>query len=295
MRLFTCLIVLAFFLPNLSIGAVLLSEDFDDWPDWKSGDGFTLPMYGGTTKYSVQDSGIEYYSGKVNSPGRNGGKSLKVYRNGSLWTGNDYAGPAFGIRARDLDPGLNNIQHLYIRWSMRVPTGWVFPSGQKMFRFNVSDSTRNGEIYFNFYDSGLRACPNSGGKDCFAENLAAYTDWRDGNWHSHELYINLATRTVTYWLDGKQTYNNTDFGSDTNMMSRATGKFGSMDRLQFLQHFPYGNSFSGSTHSNGWQYFEVDDFVIATTKAETDPSSLPAPPSGNVTAPPPVGLQIQTR
>lgn len=270
------LLVILLLFPKITSGEVVLSENFDNWPDYYADQYPPSPWCDSCGSNGlIQSLTIDnetHSTTEVTSPGRGGlGKSLKTWRNGMAWVGNTYYG-SLGLRPIE---GHSNHNALYFRWYMKVPTSFVFQNdGQKMFRYNISDG---GEIYFNFYETNLRMCPNSGGPDCLEQDLAPKADWHDGEWHAHQLYINLETSTVTYWLDSIQTYHKVGV---VNMPS-TSATFGTENN--FIQHFPFGNSFN-EPYPSSWQAFEVDDLVIATTKAETDPDTgdmiLPSAPTG---------------
>jgi hypothetical protein len=257
------LFLLILMLPSISFGAVLLSEDFDEWPDLKSRQVWPQPWDTGAsngTIVTVTRDSIAHSQFEVASPGRSGsGKAMRAWFHSDAFTGNSYNGALYK----------NNlgVSHsaLYFRWYMKVPTALrLINGGQKMFRFNVQPT---GEIYWNFYNEDIRMCPNSGGADCWAAPMAPSADWHDGEWHSHQLYVNLATSTVTYWLDGMQTYHKVGVA---NMPSTSSTLGGGTN---FIQHFPLGNSFS-TPYVSSWNAIEYDDLVIATTKIETDPVGI---------------------
>lgn len=243
---------------------VLVSDDFDSWTDWYwDQSGQVFPWSGnnlGVT--SVTLDGETHSPGEVTSPGRGGsGKSYKTYRNGTTWTGNEYVG-SVRIRANTI-PGMGAgaYNSLYMRWYIKTPTNWSYPGSQKMFRFNFSNGD---EAYFDFLDDGLELYLGSGSA---WEIIFPYGDWQDGTWHALQFYMDIPTGTVTAWVDGNVVYDRTNLPG----LVSSTKTFGKSDGTQFIQHFPYGNAYAGSTHNPGWAFFEIDDVVIATTKAETDP------------------------
>ena len=261
---------------------IVLEEDFDDWNNFYSNQCPPEPWCDSCgctgSVLSVTISDVTHSPTEITAPGYGGsGKSMKTWRNGMTWVGNNYYG-SLGLR-----PIVGHFNHnaLYFRWYLKAPTSFVFQNGgQKMFRYNISDG---GEIYFNFYDQNIKMCPNSGGADCWADELPGpASNWHDGDWHAHQLYVNLANSTVTYWLDGVQTYHKV--GVDN--MPSTSAVFGTGLDGNFIQHFPFGNSFD-QPYPNSWQSFEMDNLVIATTKAETDPlpTDLIAPNS-------PTGLSV---
>ncbi len=273
------LLFLVALIPINASAEIVLEENFDSWPDFYADQVPPSPWCdscGSTGNISaVTVGGVTHSPTEVKSPGRGGGgKSLKTWRNGSTWAGNGYYG-SLGLRRVN-----GSHSALYFRWYMKVPTSFVFQNeGQKMFRYNTSDG---GEIYFNFSGGNLRMCPNSGGPDCLEQDLAPKAIWHNGEWHAHQLYINLSTRTVTYWLDGVQTYNKTGVAN----MPSTSATIGTGNNL--IQHFPFGNSFE-TPYPSSWQYFDIDDLVIATTKAESDPlESLDTFAPGS-----PTGLSVQ--
>lgn len=210
---------------------------------------------GGTTGTA---DGTTHYSGEITSPGRGGaGKSLKLWRYGSAyWTGSDsYAGCL--VSNAPSTPYSN----YYIRFYAKIPEAMDFPPDTKLFRFHTSGTS--GEIYVNLNDYGsglfLWVWGGTGDSSYNTELLtpAETATLLDGNWHCWQFQFNLASNTVTFWGDGVL------MGSITD--SRLDGAWNS-----YLNHFPLGNAQQGDWQSS-WQSFEVDDLVIATTKAETDP------------------------
>jgi len=273
--LFLLVFVLSIVPTNLS-ATVLIEDDFDAWPDTVSDQHPPEPWCQdcGTTGTAapLNIGGVSHSSVEVNGLGRGDtGKSLKSWRNGDSW-GHDYFPPMLGLRpsAGGVPEGTHS--SLYMRFSMKVPTAFVFPNNGdyvKFLRFNLSNGD---EFPINFNDGNIQVCPGGGGYDCWFYSEPEITDicggasnWHDGQWHTHQLYVNLQTRTVTWWLDGVQTYSksNMDFNGIPT-----TSKFG--DNGDFIQGFPTGNRSTGSVFQTGWQSFEIDDIMIATTKAETD-------------------------
>lgn len=201
--------------------------------------------------------GTTHYSGEVTSTGRGGaGKSLKMWRYGSsYWTGSaSYAG------SLTMQTG-TSYSNFYLRFYAKIPAGMTIPPDTKMWRFNTSGSS--GELYVNLNDYGsgtfLWVWGGSGGSSVNTELLtpAETATLMDGNWHCWQFQFNLASNTVTFWGDGVLMGTITD--------SRLDGSWNS-----YMQHWPLGNAQGGNWQSS-WQSFEVDDLVIATTKAETDP------------------------
>ena len=252
--------------PSLSLAVVILSEDFDDWASYQLYD----PWDGiDSTTAPIQIDGVSHSPTEVTSPGRGGsGKSMKTWRNNAAFTGNDYYGSLM------LEKPPVNYNSLYFRWYMRVPTEFNASAvdDQKLFRYNISNGD---EIYFYLNNGDITICPNNGGADCKNVALAPKSSWQDGNWHAHQLYVNLNTRTVTYWLDGVQTYHKV--GLDN--MPPTSAFFGNSND-NFIQHFPLGNSFTSDRYQASWQEIDIDDLVIATTKAETDMPESPAAVGG---------------
>lgn len=200
---------------------------------------------------SSTQGGVTHYAGEITSPGRGGsGNSLKLWRYGSFT--HDYNGSLVAT-----SPG--SYSDFYMRFYVKIPTDMNMTGGTylKMFRFNTS----GGEIYININPGGgdLKSTGSlqvhAGSWITILNNAQLSTLW-DGEWHAWQFRFNLATSTLTFWVDGVETVNLTSVGFS-----------GVWNYL--LQHFPLGNA--DGTWQSSWQAFEVDDLIIATTKAETDP------------------------
>jgi hypothetical protein len=131
----------------------------------------------------------------------------------------------------------------------------------KLFRLNTS----GGEIYVNinpvgsgWYRGDAELQIGAGVQwDTLLSSSQLLSLW-DGNWHCWQFRFNLSTGTVTFWADG-------------NLVSSVSGIPGMSGAWNsYFQHFPLGNA-QITYWQSSWQAFEVDDLIIATTKAETDP------------------------
>jgi hypothetical protein len=214
--------------------------------------------------------GVTHSPYEITSPGRGGsGKSLKAWRSGGLWPG--YS----GLAMRSI-PGSITTPVLYMRFYMKIPTEMSFvgiTNYQKMYRFNLNPS---GEFYVNIQPGPkISFCPNSGGSDCWAATLAPWATVHDGQWHSHEIMIDIPNTTVKYWLDGVETYSKTTVNMNGISTSAVFG-----GGSNFIQHFPLGNR--DGTYQSSWQALEVDDFAIGNTYigpigggGDTTPPSIP--------------------
>lgn len=274
-------IILLFFACVQAEAAIIFSENFDS----HSGDECTVNNSTApdgwdqwmTDGISASHDSVTHYSGEITETGRGGsGKSLKLWRHSDSWVGSaSYAGSL-------LYTAPTGYANFFLRFYAKIPTGLYVPYNTKMWRFNVSGGS--GEIYVN-----LNAAPDTGGKGYTylwvwggsgdssdnttlvnAETLE--TLW-DGDWHCWQFQFNLTAGTVTFWGDGVQ------LGSITDSRLQA-GTWNS-----YMQHWPLGNA-QGSNWQSSWLAFEVDDLIIATTKAETDPDDAeptPARKLNNVT------------
>ena len=203
---------------------------------------------------SASHDSVTHYSGEITATGRGGsGKSLKLWRHSDSWVGSaSYAGSllytASGYTA------------FTIRFYAKMPTALDMYGGigTKMFRLNTS----GGEIYININPTGEEWHRG-------ASKLQILTDtWRDilsesemeglwdGDWHCWQFVFDLTAGTLAFYADG------------TLMETVNHGQTGS--RNSYMQHFPLGNA-QCTYWQDSWQAFEVDDLIIATTKAETDP------------------------
>lgn len=260
-RLVSILVLL--FSPSISRCEVLLNENFDGWASYQLYDPWdgidaSVPSSGITL------DGVTHYPTEITAPGRGGsGKSMKTWRNGTAWTGNNYHGSL-----QWFFPAGENL--IYIRWYMRTPADFSPGAGvydQKLFRLNTVSED---EIYFYLIENNLHICPNNGGADCKVTPLNGDVNWRDGDWHAHQLYVNLSTATVTYWIDG---------GEPTYHVDAVANMPPSSTTFAQMQHFPIGNTNMDEYYQSGWKEIDVDDLVIATTKAETDPTAGQPPAS----------------
>ena len=225
-----------------------------------------------TDNISATHDTVTHYLGEITSPGRDGsGKSLKLWRHSSSFIGSASYSGSLVVES----PGSYN--NFYMRFYAKIPVDLDMYGGVglKMFRFNTS----GGEIYINILpssyedrwykgNSALSIYGNSGWKNILNESQLLSV-W-DGNWHCWQFNFNLSSNRLTMWLDGVEVANISNVG--------ISGVWNS-----YLQHFPLGNQ-QANYWQNSWQAFEVDDLVIATTKAETDPLSgdetSPNSPSG---------------
>ena len=228
---------------------------------------------------ATRDS-VTHYGGEISSPGRGGtGKSLKLWRH-TDYVGQDYVGGlgyTFG----------GSYGSLFMRYYMKLPTALdnIFQGSNgnylKTWRFN----TTGGEIYLNvavpdlvnMRVGGALIITDAGGfyEVIIPAGSLPTTIW-DGNWHCVQFQIGLNSSTLKLWIDGVEYYSNTSF----NWSGSAGATF------VYLQHFGFGNSSSNYLWQNSWQAAEWDDFIMATTKAETDPDggeSAPTRKLNNVT------------
>lgn len=212
----------------------------------------------------VTASGATHYGGEITATGRGGsGKSLKIWRHNGYY--GNYTGPLFKIFG-------GSYSNIWFRYYQKIPTAFTFTgsSGFKMWRLNVTGG--GGELYLNVL------CPTA---DC-----ASYKTWGlydnnswttvlddsalaaiwDGDWHCIQWNINIGTGAIVLYIDGTQAWSGT--------------KSGIGGTLQYLQHFPVGNSNDDHTwvSQSSWQALEVDDLIIATTKTETDPDDAEPTP-----------------
>lgn len=258
------IIIIIALLSSQSYAAVFVNESFDGagWSDFCTAEYPPSPWCQdcgatGSEQTSTQD-GQTHCELEVYSPGRGGtGNSMRHWRYGSLWQGDT----AISLSQSAL--GGSSPTVIYMRWYMLVPVAWSSYGidNQKLWRVRISG---NNEMYLNFYgneESGtthLRYCPNGSGDDCFASDVASSASWHDGQWHCHEFMFNIATRTVTYWLDGVQTFNKSPIDMGGIPTSATFG-----DGSSVMWHFLFGNRTTGSSYPSSWQYIEFDDFVLA--------------------------------
>jgi hypothetical protein len=248
---------------------IIFQNNFDSSPDTHTGSsipsGWDEWYASGGTQATV--GGVTHWSGEISSPGRGGGKSLKMWRSGTFFE--DYTGALAAGTTTHFNPTTNDI---YIRWSMRLPSGIsadfsnAGSTYQKLWRLNTQGG--NGEIYLNIntYDGNSfpadAALQLSVGDAFYDPDLGYDTVWAtllpptamaplfDGQWHSYELHIGTTTNTLECWVDGISKYRKTDFPI-------------AQQNVLFIQHFGMGNRASGTVMQSSWQAWEFDDLVIS--------------------------------
>ena len=264
------LVLFILLLPVYATSAVIFQDNFDGCTVGCA-DGTTPPnsatwdAWGSDPPTSNTVDSVTHPTGEITSPGRGGtGKSLKLWRNGTTDIGSaSYTGALYKT-----SPG--SYSDLYIRYYMKLPTAMDFyGSGElKLFRLNTS----GGEVYLDILNGGYPNNPvdqwtrgigwlgvASGNDTIFHSLLNASqlgATW-DGNWHAWQFRFDFVGHTVTIWIDGVL--------QTTVSVPLMTGTWNDL-----IQHFPIGNQ-QNTYWQASWQAIEVDDLVIATTKAETDP------------------------
>ena len=258
---------------------VVKSENFESWSypwnnatdpqnGWDAGSGAAYAV-------PVTVDGATHYAFELGAAGtgRDGvGKALIAWKDGTAHMGNQMYRSLYISKA--VTPAT---QVMYIRWYMKTTPNMDFThlDAQKFFRFNISGGN---EIYFDIKPgtNGISWCGNSAAP-VFVDDMTGGFNWRDGNWHAHQLMFNIATKAISYWIDGNQTYNGTNLTTNIPTTSYFGDGPDAYGQYQFLQHFPLGNSETTDTFPSGaWLSISYDDVVIATTKAETDPTSVAA-------------------
>lgn len=198
--------------------------------------------------------------GEITTPGRGGnGKSLKVWRCGTAPTHDDYTG-VLGYWFS------GTVNSAYFRYYLKLPPAMDATLGGAWYvkSWRINTTAGSTEIYFNFNGAGslqangsLQVYDGGPGWTTLISNSVLSSIW-DGEWHCLQFLVDISGSHISAWVDGVQTY-------DGSYSYTATGNF-----LR-IQHFGVGNYSSDSTWQSTWQAMEFDDFIIATTKAETDP------------------------
>ena len=278
------LLILVVLMPCICVASIILEEDFDSCTSGCE-TGTTAPNTDNQSSLSWTQNApisqtaasVTHYTGEISSSGRGGsGKSLKVWRYGTQQLGSDsYSGTINIITATG---GYTNF---YLRYYVKIPINFdpVDLFYMKLFRLNGSASEfGNTNINWGGADPGtgtrgLASLQMMNWSDATWVELLTpeetTNDLWDGEWHCLQFQFNLSAHQMNFWLDGtlKKTINSNDF----------SGTWGGQDPS--LQHLPMGNV-SAATWGTTWSAMEMDDLVIATTKAETDPTETPVATGG---------------
>lgn len=269
----SCCIVLC--LLSVSHGTVLFSDNFDSCSS-----GCTVgmtepnsPSVGSYTQWHIDETTCEYggtthNSGEITSTGggRSGtGGSFKIWRAQGCF--GNYSGAL-------LMGGVGAANHFFLRYYLKMPSAFASTAdgtGFKLFRMNVSGG--DGEIYVNQVGSSKATATwqitNNSSWVTVLNNTKLQAIW-DGNWHAIQWEFDFTGNALRLYIDGSLTggYENASF------TWTATGT------VSQIQHLVIGNTFDhDGAWQASWQAVEVDDIVLATTKAETDHDG------GDVTAP----------
>lgn len=257
-------LILILFISTPSFGTIILSDNFDNCTSGCNVGGTepNSPSTGSWTQWHTDNisgtyGGVTHYSGEITSTGRGGtGKSLKLWRAESNFIGSaSYSGSLLYTTSTARSD-------FYFRFYAKIPAALSIPDDTKAWRLNCSGGS--GEIYFAFMGGGSSpyfVVSADGGGGYHTETLATVEQLaalRDGDWHCWQFRFNIGTGTITMWADGVQ------------LSSVTHSNYAQTAWNSYLQHWPLGNS-QGGNWQLSWQSFEVDDVIIATTKAETDP------------------------
>jgi len=280
--------------PVLANGATIFSDNFDSctvgcvagttppnkpsvgrWADWVSKDSAS----------AVTVDGVTHHPGEISYPGRGGtGKSLKIWRNGSLWSGNGgYAGVLYPTQ-------WSPQRHVFMRFWMKIPVAFDVHNAynMKFFRFitngnpdvvyvqiNASQSgwTRdNGE--FQISDNFIHPWQKDWPWVTLLNNSEMKTKMWDGNWHCHEFELDLDNNIFRYWVDDNLQYSN------TNWVWNLQGG------ITWINHFNLGNQIDGAYFQTGWQAMDMDDIVLSTTRVGLGAGGAEPPPLAKQPSPP---------
>lgn len=260
-------------------GAVIFQENFDTCTGAQCYCSTTDPN-GWDQWYrescSATVGNVTHYSGEWSSPGRSGaGKSFKLWRNGSVFSGYD------GGMLKTLGSSAKNI---FMRFYVKIPTAMNYATGdeyQKWWRFNTSSD----EVYIGTIDgfrSGRMEVYDNAEHTTILNNSQLLT-LMDGNWHCLEIQFGLDNTTLKAWIDGVLQYNNTS----KNWHGNTGASFSS-----YLQHFGFGSRGSSVTYQASWQAIEFDDLVIA--DAYVGPTADTTQPSVSITTSSPQSISTDS-
>lgn len=260
---FTILFVILIFLfPRITNGSIIFQDDFDTcttdcnscgddyWDQWVRSGGCSA-TYDSTT----------HYSGEIVSPGRSGsGKLYRVWRHSTSW-------PDFSGGLVKYLPGSYN--DIWFRYYIKIPAAMGLNGGEYCKWWIINPLGGEG-VYLDIMEwepgAGRVVITNYNIGGTSTVTVLDATDTAailDGNWHSLQFHFNntIQIGTLQLYVDGVIKYNNTSYD------------WGTTAAWYTLQHFHIGNRGSTTVWQNSWQAFEIDDFVMATTKTETDPDS----------------------
>lgn len=267
-RIFSYIIMVLLFIPSPCPASIIFSDDFDTcttncnscgsdyWDQWVTSGGCSA-TYESTT----------HYSGELVANGRDGtGKAYKIWRHSTSW-------PDFSGGLVKYLPG--SYHDMWFSYYIKIPAAMGLNGGEYCKWWIINPSGGEG-VYLDIMawepGAGYLVITNYNIGGTSTVTVLNSTDTAailDGEWHHLQFHFNNTTQigTLQLYVDGTLKYNNTSYD------------WGSTAAWYMLQHFHIGNRGSTTVWQNSWQAMEIDDFVMATTKAETDPDDAPATPA----------------
>ncbi len=269
-----------FFAPANGFSEMLFQDDFEsDSSNWSCGSGQLSKWDNGWMECGYTAGfGFEWKMG----PGRNGGNA--VYS----WKKNILALSGYRSESMKWFEGTSVKREIYHRWYMKFPSkiDKVISDGFKFWRYVLRANGNSGppEIYLNMNPgSGSRIIGSPGFAISFADTsgwiVLPSPNWRDGNWHCHELRMKLndsgqSNGILQYWMDGVLRYSNTSL----DWKARDVNNCG---------FHRFGVGIGNTTESNAfemtdWTGIGFDDVAVSTSYiGPGGDTGSPAPP-GNL-------------
>ncbi|MBI5544446.1 MAG: fibronectin type III domain-containing protein [Deltaproteobacteria bacterium] len=274
---------------------VVFQDDFSLWPDnsvfpldsnnppdglgangWTYVDGGEADTYDGVTHNTLE----------INTPGRAGPNDLsfKVWKHGAFQ-------PNYGNELVYKDPALYNIggREIVVTWWMKIPADFE-ASGPgcnmgyfKFWRFFVADiagcganncSASGFEIYLNAQGTSFSTSTLGLGKSinpgAGLHPLLPIGQFRDGQWHKHELRMKLNTAgqvdaEIQYWLDDVEKTHHQGIDWGASAAQRFTTSALGLGNTGMRNCTPPG------VFQEPWRAVEFDDYTVSTTRLEVGP------------------------
>lgn len=237
-----------------------------------------------STPLSWTANSVTHSTGEISSPGNGGsGMSLKIWRQGTYHIDNSSYTGSLDFQLPNTSTAYTNF---YFRYYIKLPINFnpIDTYYLKMFRFNGSAGEFGNTNINDLFDYAGVGARGRSALQMYAFSESAWHDllsiedttnllW-DGEWHCLQFHFDLVNHTMRFWFDG-----GVDGQPNKTVISNDfRGTWGSGEDM--IQHLPLGNT-QVVTWGSQWVSMEMDDVVIATTKAETDPIE-----SGPDTTPP---------
>ena len=239
--------------------------------------------------------GITHYSGEISSPGRGEvGKSLKLWRHNGLFA-TDYSGY---LSSPDITS--KNYRELYVRYYMKVPSGFDVSGGPGVKFDRFWSNYDFGQVSMMAVEGGFHSgrfaiyCPSMGSPNYFWSHSFNDLGINDGEWHCIELHYKmnspgLSDGAIELFINGEcvslkyDKYPDvwTPEGQGYYTISGIPG-----DRV-FKRALIPGIGNTGNAPyvmtPDIWQAIEFDDYVVSTSYIGPDGKNPLPPPEDNET------------